>query len=264
MEDSEKGVRIGSAIVKVGTCGFPRSRKIVYESVDAAEIQESFYNLLTDKKIESIVKSKPPGFSITFKAWQATTHPHTSPTWRRMKKKPEGNLENYGWMKYTKENIDALEKTIEQAKKAKAEVIVFQTPSSMPLTKEHINNNVLRFLSKAVELAGENLRIAWEPRGEWILKNDILSEAEKLSVIIVFDALRRNCIKVVEGVGYTRLHGLGGKEVNYKYKYTDEDLIKLKNIIHKTVAEKAKKIYVMFNNVYMLDDAMRLKKILEE
>ena len=263
MGEVERGIKLGNTLVKIGTCGFPRSRKVVYEGVDAVEIQESFYNLLTNRKIESILRSKPPGFSITMKAWQATTHPSSSPTWRRMKSKPKGDLKNYGWMRCTKENLDALRKTVEQAKKLKAEVIVFQTPSSMPLTKEHVGE-VLKFLSQALELAGEDLKVAWEPRGEWVNRNDVLSEAEEEGVIIIYDALRRNCIRVSQGIGYTRLHGLGSREVNYKYKYTDEDLIKLKELINKTAQEGASRIYVMFNNVYMLDDAIRLRRMLEE
>ncbi|MFP3348120.1 MAG: DUF72 domain-containing protein, partial [Thermoproteus sp.] len=34
-----------TANVIVGTCGFPRSRREVYRSLDAVELQETFYNL---------------------------------------------------------------------------------------------------------------------------------------------------------------------------------------------------------------------------
>jgi uncharacterized protein YecE (DUF72 family) len=55
---------------------------------------------------------------------------------------------------------------------------------------------------------------------------------------------------------------LGGGEVNYRYKYTDEDLLKLLAIV-KRYAE-SQDAYVLFNNVYMFDDALRFKSMLEQ
>jgi len=50
---------------------------------------------------------------------------------------------------------------------------------------------------------------------------------------------------------YYRLHGF-----DYKHKYTDEELEKLLRM--------SRKGYVMFNNIHMLDDALRFKKLLKE
>jgi len=62
-------------------------------------------------------------------------------------------------------------------------------------------------------------------------------------------------------ITYFRLHGIGGEEVNYKYKYTDQDLQKLKSIVEKCL-EKSKVVYVLFNNIYMLQDAQRFKQVI--
>jgi len=58
------------------------------------------------------------------------------------------------------------------------------------------------------------------------------------------------------------LHGIGGGEVNYSYKYTDEDLAKLRQMVVEE-SEGRDACYVLFNNVSMADDALRFKKLLE-
>jgi uncharacterized protein YecE (DUF72 family) len=50
-------------------------------------------------------------------------------------------------------------------------------------------------------------------------------------------------------------------EVNYSYNYTDEDLEKLYNML---VEEDYVEAYVMFNNVRMLNNALRFKEIVVE
>lgn len=241
----------------IGTCGFPVSREKLFSLVDGVEVQESFYNLLGEKSIDNL-KKRPVNFHLTFKAWQTTTHPYTSPTWRKMKNLPPGDRSRYGWLKCTNENLSALEKTMEQALMVKAEVIVFQTPSNMPINDEKISD-VKCFFVRAREIGGSDILIAWEPRGTWLMKNELLKEISDLGIIIVTDYLRTSLPFFQAPVGYTRLHGLGGTEVNYKYKYTDRDLLILLDVIK---GLETKKVYVMFNNVYMLEDAIRFKKLL--
>lgn len=55
-----------------------------------------------------------------------------------------------------------------------------------------------------------------------------------------------------KGLGYFRLHGRGG----YRYRYTDEDLKRLLD-----VAMQRRLCYVLFNNIAMLDDARRFRKL---
>lgn len=54
-------------------------------------------------------------------------------------------------------------------------------------------------------------------------------------------------------IRYFRLHGIGG----YRYKYTEEDLIRLKGFV-----EQGKDAYIMFNNIYMNEDAVVSKRLL--
>ncbi len=64
---------------------------------------------------------------------------------------------------------------------------------------------------------------------------------------------------VTRGTAYLRLHGIGKGEVNYSYKYTDDDLSRLKGFIDGVGSST---VYVMFNNVHMLDDAIRFMKLI--
>jgi uncharacterized protein YecE (DUF72 family) len=79
----------------------------------------------------------------------------------------------------------------------------------------------------------------------------------ELDVIHIVDIFRNT--PCIQETSYIRLHGIGGGEVNYRYKYKDEDLNILKEKIFNL---SSKEIYVLFNNVYMFDDAIRFKEIL--
>ncbi|MEM2137391.1 MAG: DUF72 domain-containing protein, partial [Candidatus Methanomethylicia archaeon] len=59
-------------------------------------------------------------------------------------------------------------------------------------------------------------------------------------------------------IAYLRLHGLGKRM--YNYKFTDEDLQKLKNIIK---GLNVSECYTLFNNIYMYDDAKRFMQLME-
>jgi len=91
-------------------------------------------------------------------------------------------------------------------------------------------------------------------------KYDVLRKIlEKHRVIHVVDPYRRAPVWYEEII-YFRLHGIGPRETNYKYKYTDKDL---RYLLDKIREYGARVFYVMFNNIYMYDDALRFKNILE-
>jgi uncharacterized protein YecE (DUF72 family) len=62
---------------------------------------------------------------------------------------------------------------------------------------------------------------------------------------------------------YVRLHGLGKREQNYAYKYSDSDLEALRQRILDLSSRGARKVYILFNNVTMFDDALRFKGLLK-
>jgi len=246
-------------VVKVGCCGFPRSRKQYFKEFSVVELQNTFYNLPTISWAEKIRREAPDNFEFSMKAWQVITHPKRSPTWKKLRDKPPGDPNNYGFLKPTKENLSALEKTVEVASILKSKIIVLQTPPSMPFSEEMIRQVDL-FFENAESIVGD-IMLGWEPRGRWAEQHDVLRAIlEKHRVIHIVDPFRREPVWYNDII-YFRLHGIGPRETNYKYKYTDKDLQYLLDRIRQYNAEI---FYVMFNNIYMYDDALRFKRMLED
>lgn len=74
------------------------------------------------------------------------------------------------------------------------------------------------------------------------------------------DPLRRTTAKK-DSLAYFRLHGLGEKEVNYSYKYSDEDLLRLFDVVSALMQSAVERAYVMFNNIAMFNDAIRFRDL---
>ncbi|RME65875.1 MAG: DUF72 domain-containing protein, partial [Nitrospirae bacterium] len=142
----------------------------------------------------------------------------------------------------------AWERTRRVAEVLKAEIILFQTPSSFKPTDENIKN-MERFFERIKE---KSLTFVLELRNwPW---DRCLSLAETIGIVPVIT--EENLDKEPpQKLWYIRLHGRKG----YRYKYTDEDL--------KALAERIKtaerRTYVFFNNLSMYEDALKLKKMIE-
>ncbi len=247
--------------IHIGCCGFPVAKSKYYNLFDCVEIQQTFYQPPPIDTLKKWRKEAPKDFIFTIKAWQALTHRSSSPTWKRIdKKKIKGNIKNYGDLRPTEENFYAWEVTLEAAKALDAKIIVVQTPPSFSCTDENIKNMKDFFSS----VKRDGLLIGWEPRGDWLDRPGIIKElVEELNLLHIVDLLKTRPATTSMGILYTRLHGLGKGYVNYSYKYTDEDLHQLKEIIGELSRNsRIEECYVMFNNKYMLDDALRFKKIL--
>ncbi len=241
-------------LIYVGTCGFPKARKKLKELIDAVEVQQTFYKPPGEETLRKW-REELGEMVLHVKAWQLITHPPSSPTYKRAKIKVE-NPENYGFLKLTKEVMEAWEVTVNAARVLEARVIVVQTPPSFGYNDENYER-ALKFFKWAKESWD---LIAWEPRGSWREHKERVREiVEKTGIIHAVDPFRW---WPPEGgkIAYLRLHGKGKGEVNYRYKYTDEDLRELKEMIDKM----DKEVHVMFNNVYMLQDAIRFKEMLGE
>ncbi len=239
----------------VGCCGIPVARTRYFESLKAVELQNTFYDLPSEEWAKSFRESIPNDAIVTIKAWQAITHPPSSPTWRRMKRKPQGTLSNYGFLKPTKENFEAWEKLRRIATILRSKAIVFQTPPSFGYSEENLRNALDFFTS----IMTKDFIICWEPRGTWLQHPEAIEKVVSIGVVHVVDILKRDPVVNNAKILYTRLHGLGG-EVNYRYKYTDQDLANLLNRILK-YENLISESYVMFNNVYMFNDALRFKSL---
>jgi len=249
-----------TTVIKVGTCGWSikGGRKAYFEKFNVIELQDTFYNLPTVKRARKWRNDAPKDFEYCVKVWQVITHPHTSPTWRRLKENPPGILENYGFLKPTKENFEAWEKVLEICRVLEAKICVFQTPPSFEYSEENVKN-VKEFFSS---ISTNEVTIAWEPRGTWNDNLDKVKEiVDELGLVHVVDPFKRWPVSEHKIV-YFRLHGKGPREVNYRYKYTDDDLKWLRDQILSRY--EGKEVYVMFNNVYMGQDALRFKELLTQ
>jgi uncharacterized protein YecE (DUF72 family) len=227
--------------IKTGCCGFALSQQEYFRTFSLIEIQQTFYQLPRLQTAENWRRKAPEAFEFTIKAWQLITHEPSSPTYRRLGFRigPD-ELERYGRFRPTGQVLKAWEQTASFARQLGATVIVFQCPASFRPTEDNVTKMVYFF--KEVDRHG--LRFAWEPRGRWP-QELIHGLCRDLALIHCVDPFRQD--KLYGDIQYFRLHGLTG----YAYRYTDEELLRLRGW-----AEK-KATYVLFNNNWMKDDALR-------
>ncbi len=232
---------------KIGCCGFPGGMARYWRGFRVVEVQKTFYRPPRLATAERWRREAPQEAEFTLKAWQLITHPPSSPTYRRAgpdfdpKRK-----ERYGCFRDTEEVWQAWLTTQGMAQALQARVILFQCPARFLPSQENLSN-LSGFFSR-IRAAG--FRIAWEPRGPW--PDETVRElCRQLDLVHCVDPL---VARPLWGeFCYFRLHGLGG----YAYRYTDEDLRALRAKL-----PAGRECYVMFNNVYMDEDARRFRRLL--
>jgi uncharacterized protein YecE (DUF72 family) len=235
----------------VGCCGFGRAKSTYYHDFSAVEIQRTFYKLPNFGTAKKWRQEAPPDFVFTLKAWQLITHEPSSPTYRKAGIQIDPEQQNkYGGFRPTSQVWEAWEQTESIAEAAEAEVVLFQCPASFAPTGENIAHLREFFSAGRTSTATRKFRFAWEPRGEWP-EETVRELCQELELIHCVDPLAAT--PLWGEPGYSRLHGLGG----YRYRYTDEDLNRLKNILS---ADKGG--YLFFNNISMYEDALRFKRLL--
>lgn len=241
--------------VFIGTCGFQKARRLHYENLDVLEVQQTFYDPRDLDTFARWRSEAPQHFIFTVKAWMLVSH-EPGRLWSRLKGPVPGRREGYGSLKVTNETLWAWSETLKAAEVLRAPLIVIQTPPSFSFNEGNLGN-VIKFM-KSIERRGRV--IVWEPRGDWWDNRRALEAVVKeAGVLIGGDILRGRLPPRDQDVIYARLHGLGGEEVNYKYKYTDQDLVRLRELLEEL---KPREAYILFNNVYSYEDAIRFKKML--
>ena len=171
--------------LKIGTCGWglKGGHEAYFSEFGVVELQDTFNKLPKPETARHWKEEAPSGFEFTMKAWQAITHPSTSPTWRQGKL-PEGNPEHIGLLQPTEENLKAWSETAEICKILGCKILVVQTPPKFDSTREHIQN-VRSFFSKVKRPCA----VAWEPRGRWD-NETIRGMCNDLNLIHVVDPFR--------------------------------------------------------------------------
>jgi len=234
-------------MIKVGCCGFPKSRQEYYRTFQTVEIQQTFYQLPTLKTVERWRRDAPEDFEFTLKAWQLITHEAKSPTYRRLTLRwPQSKLNRCGSFRPTKEVQWAWDQTWEVARTLRAKLLVFQTPASFHPSPENKKN--LRTFFTGIN-RGDFILI-WEPRGTW--KEEEVGEiCQDLNLIHGVDPFKNE--PQFGALRYFRLHGIGG----YRYRFNEGDL--------KLLREKCRgECYCMFNNVSMWEDALTFQKLVRQ
>jgi len=231
----------------VGCCGWAEAQARYVEDFQTIELQSTFYQMPSAEVAKRWKALAPPEFRFCLKAWQLITHTPASPTYRRLKSKlsvEEGEL--YGSFRPTEQVWLAWERTREIADILDAQVIVFQCPKSFLPSRENVRN----FSTFFHELERRGRTFAWEPRGEdWSeeLVRDLCAENDLVHCVDPFQSEPAYGKHL-----YWRLHGKAG----YHYRYTEEDLAELERKLQQHDVVDAQS-YIMFNNVYSKDDALR-------
>jgi len=130
-------------VIKVGCCGWAvrGGKQAYYKEFSLIELQETFYKLPKVDTVKSWRENAPSNFEFAVKAWQAITHPTTSPTWKKAGVKiPAEKADKYGNLQPTREVFEAWEQTLEICKALSARICVIQTPPSFNYTDENLRN----------------------------------------------------------------------------------------------------------------------------
>ena len=259
--------------IKIGTCGFGdfmppirwkeryASKLAAYaETLDILEVNNTFYQLPKISTCERWQEEAGNYLEFSIKAWQGLTHPVNSPTWRKRKEKlTDKQLAELGNLRPNDSVIQAWIETKKCAEALNASVCVIQTPSSFGCTKEN-RDNMAKFFSK---IDRGSLSIAWEPRGDWNENpEEIRAICKELNLIHVVDLMRREPLSDLNPA-YLRLHGLNKKEYDYNYNYSAEEL---KELARKLIelGKNHETIYCLFNNLYMHENAGKLRQLIEQ
>lgn len=231
-------------MLKIGCCGFAKAQADYYAQFGVVEVQQTFYQPPHRKTLARWREKAPADFEFTLKAWQPITHPSSSPTWRRLRDRPE-RPEEAGYFRPSAAVNAAWSRTREASGLLQAGIVLFQCPARFTPEEEHVND--MRRFFRALDRRG--LRFAWEPRGAWP-GGLVLELCQDLDLIHCVNPLTRQT--VTGGTAYFRLHGITG----YRYRHSEDDFRRL--LARCGAFDEA---YCLFNNVSMFEDAARFKAL---
>lgn len=258
--------------IHAGTCGYgyydaPAGLKERFETklqafthdFDLLEVNRTFYELPRTATCEKWRRRAREGFMFTLKAWQALTHPLSSPTWRGNDDGlTEAQREGFGYLRPNGAVIEAWNRTLERARALEAPLMLVQCPASFEPGGEHEAN--LRELMSRVDRDG--VRIAWEPRGDWLEAPDRVARlCDELDLVHTVDPMRRDPAHLGE-VAYLRLHGLNEDPYDYDYDYSEDELGTLADKLE-ALNERCEDVYCLFNNFEKFANARTLESLLE-
>ncbi len=241
--------------ILVGCCGFPGTRRAYYADFPVVELQSTFYQPPSLGTVARWRSEAPTSFRFTVKAWQIITHPHSSPTYRRMRRRPSSDdPAGYGGFQPSREVRRAWRVVQAVSAALRATAILFQCPPSFHCSEETVAR-LQAFVAEARAEAGGDTALIWEPRGAWDegLVRDLCQE---LGLTHCVDPLVAS--PAAGSVSYFRLHG----GAHYRHRYSDAELARLHDVCRDQLAAGRSPVYVLFNNMAMADDARRFQRLL--
>lgn len=206
--------------------------KRYFENYGLVELNSTFYEYPRLETVEGWREKAPENFEFTVKAHQDISH----------KSK----------MRLDDACLKAFEEMKQICKILKAKILLLQTPGSFRPDKLDDAEKFFRAVDR------EGLTLVWETRGlEWEkleVYGKLSRVLKRLDVVHVTDPFRV-LPAYTSQIAYFRLHGLG-KELYY-YQYSDLELRKLGEIVN-SFEKEGKTVYVLFNNLSMFEDGLRL------
>lgn len=230
------------AAARVGTSGYsyfwnPEKRspfKWYSQNFKTVEINSSFYSFPRKSWIINWVKNSPEDFDFSIKVHRSITH------LSRMSEKALPIWEKFHQV------FTPLE--------SKIAFWLFQFPQYFKANYENLLR--IRVFMKETGLGSSAVMEFREPRW-WELKAQI-EDAGAVFCSVDAPGLPRD-ITSSNNVVYLRIHG---RTNWYAYNYSDKELIDIAGTVKKIICEKK---YIYFNNDHgMLENALKMKKLLEE
>ncbi len=211
-----------------------KSKLQAYSSLfSVIEINTTFYKIPKEKTIvrwRSEVNEIRKNFEFILKLYKGVTHED----------------------KFEKESYEYLAIYEKYLKLLDGKILLLQTPKSFKDTKENFNK-VKKFLNYC------KTKVAIELRG--FSKESIKKLLKSKKVLYVFDPFVSEEIKGKSKEIYLRLHGYENGKMYY-HKYSKKELLWLKEYC-KELEKSYEEIYIIFNNIYMFENAIEFLKIIK-
>lgn len=231
-------------MIWTGTCGFGQRPAAVLRRLDAVEIQETFYRPVAVARAAVWRSGAPPDFRFCVKASRSITHAThrvLGPTMTRGESAPFGGFGD------TRRVAEGWEATRAVAEAVRAEVIVFQTPSTFGPT----DKNRLALYPFFESISTSAVRAIELPRS-WATH---ITEkiCEDLRLVHAVDPFERE--PATYGLAYFRLTG----RPRDRTRYSDDDLARLREI-----CREYDDAFAMFQGQSAVNDALRFSSLLRE
>ena len=265
--------------VKVGTCGFYTSQSRHFSSLNALEINITFYREWKPERAR-LLKEKAlkvnPDFTFTAKAFQGFTHPPGSLTWRRSHV-PREERKKFSPLTWS-DAVLSQNWFFEVVGILRPPVLLFQMPPFFKFTQQNIEKSCMFFekypqifeeLSGCVPDVVLEVR-KWTPeeRKDFFeaLASCLPSSTSKSSVNFRIDEAVDPLLfgkPAASGNGvacYFRLHKtLPG----YRGSHDEGELRRLREYVFSCRPDESKPAFVFFNNQFAYADALRFIEILK-